>query len=56
MVELEGLLGPRISEAASTEVVELGDEAAELTAVHSDWIQLVLVVLGEGTVESNLLN
>lgn len=48
MVILEGLLGPGVSEFASTEVIVLCDQPEQLRALHLDWGQLVLVVLAEG--------
>ena len=53
MVELEGLLRPRVREPATAEVVEVGDKAAKLTPIHSDRVQLVLVVLREGAAKKS---
>ena len=49
VVILEWLLGPRICEPAPAQIVELGDQASELTVLYKNWAQLVLVVLREGT-------
>ena len=49
MIELEGLLCPRVRKPATSEVVEFRDETSELASLNTNWAQLVLVVLGEGT-------
>ena len=53
VVELEGLLRPRVREPATAEVVEVGDKAAKLTPIHSDRVQLVLVLLREGAAKKS---
>jgi len=40
VVEFEGLPGPGIGEPSTAKVVIVGDEAAELTALHADGAEL----------------
>jgi hypothetical protein len=56
VIVLEGLLRSGVGEPAIAEVVEVGDQAAELTALDPNRIKLILVVLRERTGEKTQTN
>ena len=54
MVVLERPSGAGISETSAAEVVEVCDEARVVAALHAGRSQLILVVLRERSVDSNV--